>query len=710
MSVNRWKWITEKMILLLFLILMCPIIGNAQFWVPTNGPYGGHVYSFAESKQGDLYVATRGGVFRSTDQGDHWSETALNNKNVFAVAVDSSGIIFAGTDYFGVLRSTDKELTWEQMNTGFPDPPPVVTFLLSTPDGNLFSCTSSGLYRYTSSGGAWSRLFSGLVQVIAIDSNGYLFLARYDDGIYRSKDSGVTWTKHVSAFGSYTGLSINKTDIFASIYRVGGPGVLRSTDGGNSWAEVNNGLTTDEIRALTISSSGEIFAGTRKGVFRSTNKGDNWNASGMVDTLILSLFSGSAGDVFAGTVGDGLVRTTDHGATWIKINQGLKATIVQTLLANSTGDIFAGTSSEGIYHSTDKGNKWTQINLGLANKPIWALASGADGDIFAGTDLGLFRWTNNGSQWTQVYSSMTHPEVRSICIASRGEIFIGVGLYMSGNIVLFRGKILRSINNGNSWEDVSQSLPDRMINAIVMDKEGNLFVALQDSGVYRSSDYGNNWEPTPLKRTVFSLALDSSGNIFAGSLLNGVFLSTDQGESWSSLGGPISDQVVRSIKINTVNHIYVGTDSAGIYRSMNGGNSWGRLNDGFVNRNIYAITFDRNGYAFVGTSGSGVFRSANPTTNISEEPRTPSLYVLHQNYPNPFNPTTTIQFDLPKKSYVEITVYDLLGRKITTLVKEVMQAGTHRSTLNAAGLPSGLYVCIMRADKFLQARTMLLLK
>lgn len=69
----------------------------------------------------------------------------------------------------------------------------------------------------------------------------------------------------------------------------------------------------------------------------------------------------------------------------------------------------------------------------------------------------------------------------------------------------------------------------------------------------------------------------------------------------------------------------------------------------------------------------------------------PQEFYLYQNYPNPFNPTTTIQYDLPKESYVRLILYDVLGREIRILVNERQSAGTKSSAFDGTGLPSGIY-------------------
>jgi hypothetical protein len=85
-------------------------------------------------------------------------------------------------------------------------------------------------------------------------------------------------------------------------------------------------------------------------------------------------------------------------------------------------------------------------------------------------------------------------------------------------------------------------------------------------------------------------------------------------------------------------------------------------------------------------------------------------FILNQNYPNPFNPTTNISFDLPEKSEVNITVYDVLGQKVVTLADEVKSAGRHIVQFDDKNLKSGVYICRMDIDNQVFTRKMILLK
>jgi len=100
----------------------------------------------------------------------------------------------------------------------------------------------------------------------------------------------------------------------------------------------------------------------------------------------------------------------------------------------------------------------------------------------------------------------------------------------------------------------------------------------------------------------------------------------------------------------------------------------------------------------------------NPPIGIKEEYIIPSKYSLNQNYPNPFNPTTTIQYELPQRSDVQITVYDLLGRQVTNLVSETQEAGNKSIQWDATNVSSGMYFYQIRAGEFVETKKMVVLK
>jgi len=88
----------------------------------------------------------------------------------------------------------------------------------------------------------------------------------------------------------------------------------------------------------------------------------------------------------------------------------------------------------------------------------------------------------------------------------------------------------------------------------------------------------------------------------------------------------------------------------------------------------------------------------------------PTDFGLEQNYPNPFNPTTNIMYTVPSKEYVNLTVYNILGEKIATLVDEEKAPGKYTVTFDGSRLPSGVYFYRLHAGKFNETREMVLVK
>lgn len=100
-----------------------------------------------------------------------------------------------------------------------------------------------------------------------------------------------------------------------------------------------------------------------------------------------------------------------------------------------------------------------------------------------------------------------------------------------------------------------------------------------------------------------------------------------------------------------------------------------------------------------------------PTIQVSNEySSNPEGFTLHQNYPNPFNPSTEISYHLPVSSNVELRVFDILGKEVSTLVNGRQAYGNHAITFNASKLNSGIYFYILRAGDFSQTGKMMLVK
>ena len=103
--------------------------------------------------------------------------------------------------------------------------------------------------------------------------------------------------------------------------------------------------------------------------------------------------------------------------------------------------------------------------------------------------------------------------------------------------------------------------------------------------------------------------------------------------------------------------------------------------------------FPSSGKIIGSNIGEGLFviKIGSSVTGIAGHESIPDKYSLKQNYPNPFNPGTTIEYNVPKSSYVTLKVFDVVGRQVALLADEFKIAGTYKQTFDAARLASGVY-------------------
>jgi alpha-amylase len=115
---------------------------------------------------------------------------------------------------------------------------------------------------------------------------------------------------------------------------------------------------------------------------------------------------------------------------------------------------------------------------------------------------------------------------------------------------------------------------------------------------------------------------------------------------------------------------------------------------------------------FPDTDGNGV---PDPTIILEidtekEQDFIPDNFMLYQNFPNPFNPATTIQFDIAEAGFIELKVYDVLGNEIAVLIEDLRPAGRYNLTFDASSLPSGIYFCRLKTNRFTAVKKMIMLK
>ncbi len=377
-------------------------------------------------------------------------------------------------------------------------------------------------------------------------------------------------------------------------------------------------------------------------------------------------------------------------------------------IATNGSNIFAGNTEGKVYRSLDNGISWQRIlNLYETNNAykIYSLTVN-DNNVFVGTQKGIYLSRDNGSTWREALA--INKTVYSI-VTSGTNVFAGTnqGLYLS-------------TNNGISWRQVDNILNNSSIytlgfsNSVLYAGFGNGKLN-SIGGIYISSDLGSNWTPIlEVNNLVTNLAVNGV-NIFASTDTGKVYLSTNNGYKWTPANVGVIYPTVWSTSISG-NNIYTATEYGGVYVSTDFGNTWGMESDRLIFDKITSLNIN-NQYVFVGTYDKGLWRRLisdvlKLVTSIDTKgmSKIPINYHLEQNYPNPFNPTTKIQFSLPKSVNVRLSIYNLLGQEISTLIDQELPAGTHLVDFNASKLSNGIYFYKISAGDYSATKKMILVK
>jgi hypothetical protein len=142
------------------------------------------------------------------------------------------------------------------------------------------------------------------------------------------------------------------------------------------------------------------------------------------------------------------------------------------------------------------------------------------------------------------------------------------------------------------------------------------------------------------------------------------------------------------------------------YETTNGGINWSAQTWGY-NVNRFRYINDSVMYAV----GKTVYKYSRFPIGIQQiSSDIPGTFTLHQNYPNPFNPNTNIKFEIPISAFINITIFDALGKEITVLANKNVNAGIYNVNWDASGYPSGVYFYRIITENFTQSRKMILIK
>ena len=379
----------------------------------------------------------------------------------------------------------------------------------------------------------------------------------------------AVWRQNLPVNSIVNSFVVNGNEIYSATKA---DGVFLSTNNGESWISVSNGLPSADVTSIAVNGNYLIAGVSGKGLYSSTDRGENWSAvsTALKFKYVLSL-AVIGNTIYAGTTNGGFYSTTDNGINWSTINTGLPANDITCILISGT-NIFAGTMGAGVFTTTNGGSSWTEINTGLTNKLILNL-SGIGDRIYAGTQGdGLFYTTYNGTGWNQL-SGLLRLEVYGLSL-------IDSSIYAGTNIGFFL-----STNNGTNWGLLKTNLPltNRIIRRTFING-GKLFAGASNGGLIQSIDFGKNWSWSSNgfshNSKIKTIAVNGP-NVYAGTDekgkddLVGMFSSSDYGVSWGLMKTGFSDSnkiPVKSILIDGSN-LYSGT-KGGVYKSTDKGSTW----------------------------------------------------------------------------------------------------------------------------------------
>ncbi|MCW5970557.1 MAG: hypothetical protein KIT57_18815 [Blastocatellales bacterium] len=502
---------------------------QGQNWAPANSGIADRRLEKLLASGNALYAAGRDGVVRTTNLGVTWTDLSNGLRNYFIrdlavigttlfIAADSSNN--DGTPGPGLLRSTDGGATWTPANTG----------IARRSDGTLPSFFGLAVIGTT--------LYAGAVDV---------------NGVYRSTDNGETWTAAKNGLTSTFILALvaNGPTLFAAD---NGNGIYRSDDGAATWRRFDAGLTRRTI--TTIAAQGNtVFAGGFGGLVRASPNIQSWSErnTGLPGRFINAV-AASSDSLYAGALGNGVARSTDHGASWSAVNNGLPPNANVQSVVSSGGNLFAGLFGDGVYRSTDQGASWSAFNTGLANTFVNKLfISGST--IYAGADAGVFRSGVGAASWTAVTAGLGALRVVSFT-ANAGVIYAGTD----------GGGVFRLNPDGAGWTQINNGLGNLQVTALFV--SGALYAGTSGGGVYISRDGGENWTAInnglPPRLHVFAFAA-SGKKIYIGSVY-GVFITEDEGSTWKQINSGLLETYVSGLAVSG-DQLFAATLRGGVFVS-----------------------------------------------------------------------------------------------------------------------------------------------
>jgi len=508
-----------------------------------------------------------GNVFRSQDGGKTWATlSGMREKSVRALAMAPSdaNVLVCGT-LEGVYRSVDSGESWHRISPlHHPEIRDIESISIDPNDPDVIYVGTWHLpWKTTDGGTSWHQISKGMLD----DSDVFSV-------IVDSKDRSVVYASACS-------------------------GIYKSETGGEAFHKIS-GIPFAARRTRVLkqdpSNPNIVYAGTTQGLWKTSDAGKTWkqvNDSGIVVNDMLIDPQNSLRLLLATDRG-GVMVSENGGSNLWSSNSGYTHHYVTTVLAdiNDPGMIFVGIANDhewgGVFCFHD-GGVWQQKSAGLGGRDVFALAQAANGTLIAGTNRGLFTLDRNMDTWRpsgvaateltpvagrtfknirldqpSTTQALMKAKVNDIevapyawLVATSSGLFTSTdgGAIWTGGLILGRKdfvsvryaghlivacthtEVLLSIDRGANWQLANIPPQVNSLRGVVVTSDRKILIASPE-GVFRSSDFGENWKAVSNglpERDLSSISYDSfAGTLLATSLSSStIFHSQDEGSSWS---------------------------------------------------------------------------------------------------------------------------------------------------------------------------------
>ncbi len=499
---------------------------------------------------------------------------------------------------------------------------------------------------------------------------------------------------------------------------------MTTTDGGITWKSkgriqqlYNN---SDFIRSVYIDNNSVIWILTeREEVLKSEDYGNSWILIKGPNPNLYTVINFPAGFIIEDGKGfyifnNSFYTTSDGGATFQQKPDGIKENFASIGFADS---IHGMAVTSQVYLTSDRGNTWNITNQSAAH-PTY-------GNVFGVSKLSyivglcsyhpysagylfntIYRSSDFGRTWYPSSSPLSS-WYNSVSFANDSVGFLGGYYSMQGTF------FAKTTNAGITWEKINSNLGRFQFKKICFPSERNGWVMGPD-GLARTDDGGVYWSICSIQGyTSFEggyFINERDGFVFDNANL---FKTTNGGDTWIIRKITEGDEVLKKVVFYNNDIGYVLTSSR-LLQTVNRGITWksvetfpltgARLTDMSVLPDGNVMVCGMNGIiAEYEADVRVVADTNNPDTSVCAK-------KLSQNYPNPCSVFTNIDYSVESNSHVNLSLFDILGRKISTLVNEVKQAGNYTVILDATHMPSGVYFYTLTTVNYRNTKKMVLTK